>query len=124
MAVIHFNNGFHGTYQIGNQILEIAHDRIQPYDMTYGAAGACFYSTFLGILREHGLTVDRADVEVEGRKRSTIPSTLEYLKLRLHLEAEDNREVLETCMQEALEKCSMLATIRSVAEIDAEIVYE
>ncbi len=121
MAVIHFENGFHGTYQVLDQTLKIGHERIQPYDMTYGAVGSCFYATFLEVAREHGITVASAEVTVEGRKRKTVPSTLEYLKLTLRPESDAEREDLEACMEEALNKCSMAATIRAVAEVEAEL---
>ena len=49
MAVIQFENGFHGTYHIGEQTLKIGHELIQPYDMTYGAIASCFYATYLMI---------------------------------------------------------------------------
>ena len=122
MAVIRFENGFHGTYCIQDQTLKIGHEWIQPYDMTFGAVASCFYVTFLGVLNEHGITVRSAEVTVDGRKRTKVPTTLEYLKLTLKPESEASREELEACMNEALGKCSMVATVKAVAQVEAELV--
>ena len=122
MASIHFENGFHGVYCVQDQILRIGHEWIQPYDMTYGAVASCFYATFLGVLNEHGITVRSAEVTVDGRKRKEVPTTLEYLKLTLKPETDAAREDLEACMQETLGRCSMVATIKAVAQVEAELV--
>ena len=122
MAAIHFENGFHGVYCVRDQVLEIGSEWIQPYDMTFGAVASCFYATFLGVLKEHGVTVRSAEVTVDGRKRTEVPTTLEYLKLTLQPETDASKEELEACMQEALGKCSMVATIKAVAQVEAELV--
>ena len=49
MAELYYHDGFHGSYQIGNQTLSIGKDAIMPYDMTYGAIASCLYATYLGI---------------------------------------------------------------------------
>ena len=121
MAVIQFENGFHGTYQVGEQTLKIGHELIQPYDMTYGAVASCFYATFLLVAKERGVSISGAEIRVSGRKRTQVPTTLEYLNLRMIPVSTAGREELEACMQEALQKCSMMATIRQVAEIDAAL---
>ena len=122
MATIHFENGFHGVYCVQDQVLRIGHEGIQPYDMTFGAVASCFYATFLGVLEEHGITVRSAEVTVDGRKRTEVPTTLEYLKLTLKPETDAPKEELEVCMQEALRRCSMVATIKAVAQVEAELI--
>ena len=122
MADIHFENGFNGVYCVQDQVLRIGNEGIQPYDMTFGAVASCFYATFLGVLKEHGVTVRSAEVTVDGRKRTEVPTTLEYLKLTLQPESDASKEELEACIQEALGKCSMVATIKAVAQVEAELV--
>ena len=124
MAVIQFENGFHGTYHIGEQTLKIGHELIQPYDMTYGAIASCFYATYLMIAGERNVPISDAVIRIDGRKRREVPTTLEYVKLRMVPVSTASREQLEDCMREALQKCSMMATIRQVAEVDAAIVAE
>ena len=63
-------------------------------------------------------------IRIDGRKRREVPTTLEYVKLRMVPVSTASMEQLEDCMREALQKCSMMATIRQVAEIDAAIVAE
>ena len=122
MAELVFEDGFCGTYTIGEQTLAIGYDAIRPYDMTFGALAACLYSTFTELAKEAGITLKRGVVQAEGRKRRTVPSTLEYVKLRVHVEADAERHELKRIFDDALEKCSMAATIRMVAELDASLV--
>ena len=103
MADIHFENGFNGVYCVQDQVLRIGNEGIQPYDMTFGAVASCFYATFLGVLKEHGVTVRSAE-------------------LTLQPETDASKEELEACMKEALGKCSMVATIKAVAQVEAELV--
>ena len=121
MADLLFENGFHGRYTVRGQELLIGYDEIQPYDMTYGAIASCLFSTFLEIARENGVEIRRCAVHVSGTKRSTVPSTVSHLTIRFAPEAEADSSFLERTFQEALEKCSMVATFRHVAEIDARL---
>jgi uncharacterized OsmC-like protein len=123
MADLLFENGFHGRYTVRGQELVIGYDEIQPYDMTYGAIASCLYSTFCEIAHESGVEIRRCSVHVSGTKRSTVPSTVSRLLIRFAPEADADPSFLEQAFQEALEKCSMVATFRCVAEIDAAIEF-
>ncbi len=118
MALLQFDNGFHGCYEVKGQKFRIGRDGLEPYDLTYGAIGACLYTNLLKAAEERGITLSGAQVCVEGRKRDAIPATLEYLKVRVFLGG-DTSEEMQECLEEACQKCSMLATFRQVAEIDA-----
>ena len=120
MALIRFDNGFHGCYEIRGQKIKIGSGGLEPYDLTYGAIGACLYTNLLKVAEERGITLSGAQVCVEGRKRDAIPATLEFLKIRVFLGGDTSAEMRE-CLEEACQKCSMLATFSNVAEIDANL---
>jgi uncharacterized OsmC-like protein len=120
MALIQFENGFHGYYEVKGQKIRIGSDGLEPYDLTYGAIGACLYSNLLRVAEERGITLPGAQVCVEGRKRAEIPTVLEYLKIRVFLGGDTSIEMRE-CLEEASRTCSMLATFSKVAEIDVNL---
>ena len=120
MALIRYDNGFHGFYEVKGQTFEIGTGGLEPYDMTYGAIGACLYSNFLKVCEDNGITLFGAEVLVEGRKRKTVPSMLEYVKVRVFAGG-DTSEELNACLQGAVGKCSMLSTFAKVAQIDAQL---
>ena len=109
MALIQFENGFHGCYEVNGQKIRIGSDGLEPYDLTYGAIGACLYTNLLKAAEERGITLSGAQVCVEGRKRDAIPATLEYLKVRVFLGGDTSREMRD-CLEEACRNCSMLHT--------------
>lgn len=120
MALIRFDNGFHGIYKVKGQTLEIGTGGLEPYDMTYGAIGSCLFSTLLKVAEEQGITLSGVEVLIEGRKRQSVPAMVEYLKIRVYAGG-DTSEDLQSCLQEACEKCSMVSTFAKVAEIDAKL---
>ena len=120
MALIVFDQGFHGYYEAGGQIIEIGETDVQPYDMTYGAIGSCLYATFLEICEERGLKIKEAEIEVNGRKRSEVPTIVTHLNIRLNVHSLEKDEDLQACFEKALECCSMAATFRMVAEFETQ----
>lgn len=75
MALVQFKDGFKGTYEAGNQTLQVGDGGLVPYDMTYGALSACLYSNFLKHAKAAGADIKGTDVYVDGRKRSGVPAT-------------------------------------------------
>lgn len=124
MAELLFENGFHGTYCVRGQEFKIGYDAVQPYDMTYGAIASCLFSTFCTVAQERGITPAQAKINITGRRRRTTPSVLEYIRIRLLVQADADSGALRSVLEEALEKCSMVATFRQTAEIDAAMAEE
>ena len=118
MAEINYHDGFHGTYRIGDQTLVIGSEAIMPYDMTYGAIASCLYATFLGIAKTKDIYVKDAHVSINGRKRTTIPMTLEYISIDITVDTEAEEADVKACMDQAIQNCSMVQTFVKVAEID------
>ena len=121
MAELYYHDGFHGSYQIGNQTLSIGKDAIMPYDMTYGAIASCLYAAYLGIAKAKDVYVRNAHVSIDGRKRTTVPTTLEYLSIHMVVDTDAEEEAVKACMDQAILNCSMVQTFARVAEIDYSV---
>ncbi len=125
MAKLVFNGDFNGTYQVRNQKLVLdKEDGLRPYDLTYGAIAGCLYSTFLNILELNDLNVDETEIVINGRKRTTIPTTVEYINIHFFVKTSDNKKKISDCFYESLDACSMIVTFRHVAEIESNISFE
>lgn len=122
MAKIHFEDGFHGTYEAGNQTLTISKEGLLPYDMTYGALAGCLYSNFLKHLSTFGLSVNSTDVLIEGEKRKTVPATLEHVRIVFETDSDADLADLQGCLAEATKTCSMFQMISKVAEMEFTVV--
>lgn len=120
MAKLHFTNGYEGTYQVHDQTLHIASGKILPYDMTYGAIGACLYSNFLDVAEEKGLQIQEAQVLVDGKKRDQVPAILEYLHVCVKVVCDQDQTFVDAVMEEAVAHCSMVQTFKPHAKIEYE----
>lgn len=116
MAVIRFENGFVGTYQVGGQTLHISKEAIRPYDMTYGAIAGCLWSNFLNLAKD--MEIRSADVVVNGTKRETTPTTLEHVTILIRIDTNASDEKIQNTLDEAIRVCSMVQTVAMVAKID------
>lgn len=122
MTQVFFKDGFHGRTEIGGQTLQIAGDRILPYDLTYSAIAACLYSTFLDVLEEMQLHVEQAIVDVNGVKRETVPPTVQNLFIHVQVKSTDELMQLRMVLAKAASRCSMVQTFAQVAEqIDMDL---
>ena len=122
MTQVFFKDGFHGMTEIGGQTLQIAGDRILPYDLTYSAIAACLYSTFLDVLEEMQLHVEQAIVDVNGVKRETVPPTVQNLFIHVQVKSTDELMQLRMILAKAASRCSMVQTFAQVAEqIDMDL---
>lgn len=121
MALLKFHDGFHGSYEVGGQTIEIGPDGVKPYDMTYGAVASCMYATFLDHTNEKGVQVGDVEIYIDGRKRTEIPTTLEYVNILMRVSSEEPEEVLKECMDLAMRDCSMVQTVYKVSEIEYKL---
>ena len=65
-----------------NFTVKIFKDGAKPYDMLLGALGSCFYATFMSIVEKKKLTFDEVDLDISGRKRTEVPTTLEDVNIK------------------------------------------
>lgn len=115
--VIEFENGFNGIVHGAGADIQVKKDRIEPYDMTFGALASCFYSTFLSIAEKEGCSVHKAKITVTGEKRETVPTMLSRVHLEIILFSNEETEKLTACVKAASETCSMYQMISHVAQM-------
>ena len=96
-----------------------------PYEYLMGALAGCFTSTLLDELAAAGVEVGDIDVHCYGRKRESVPTTLEetFIDLSVHAPAESAEAILEA-VGKTKEHCSMYQTIRCVStmHVSCEVV--
>lgn len=124
-AHVEFNAGFDGQLRLTNGSIGIgmADDQARPYDLLQGALVSCLHSTFLDILTKKRIPLPRATYEVEGEKRETIPTTLEWVKVTVTLPSGHDEEYIKA-MELAKKYCSVFNTLSHVATMTLEIRME
>lgn len=124
---MHFTSGFHGelitpkaTAKVGSKENELA-----PYDMLFGALASCLYATFIEIAVKKRIHFDAAHITVDGKKRETIPTTLEWVNVVITITNADAgaEKGLEQAARLAAEYCSIYQTLSHVAEMKCEIDF-
>ncbi len=121
---LHFENGFHGVTQINQQRIEMNRETgVGPYDLTFAAIGGCFYATFLDQCDQLHLSVEWCDLEVTGIKRQTVPTTLETVDITVTIKTMDSIDAVTEAFDQASAQCSMLAMVRSVAEVNIQLYF-
>jgi len=118
MAIVKFEEGFKGTYEVGGQTLEIGMGKILPYDMTYGAIASCFWATCLDKARELGVEVKHAEISVTGHKRQELPTFVDQFRIRVKIDSDASDEQLDECVQYGIDYCSMVQTFCKVAKLE------
>ncbi len=107
----------------GRAAVGIEKDTLEPYDMLFGALGSCYYSTFLDVAKKKRIDFDYAEIHIEGVKRDTPPTTLEWVKVKLDITNSSNNLGLEKAAALAAKYCSVYVTISKVADISWEINF-
>jgi putative redox protein len=101
----------------------VEENTLEPYDMLFGALGSCYYSTFLDVAKKKRINFDHAEIHIEGVKRDTPPTTLEWVKVKLDVKNSSNNLGLEKAAALAAKYCSVYVTISKVADISWEINF-
>lgn len=125
MVLVRFHDGFQGSVTVNDQTIRYGKGHVMPYDLTYSAIAGCLYSTFLRECEKEGLSVDHAELNVNGEKRTTVPTTVRKLDIHLLVSSKDPEDRLRDAFHEAMKHCSMVQTFLKVAEeVNAEIVVQ
>ena len=121
-----FKEGFVGELSSPTSKIKIGKQEngIAPYNMIYGALGACFYATFLSISDKMRLTFSGAEIEITGTKRDQSPATLEQVYVKLVVHNPSHEEKLKKAAQLGAQHCSIYETISKVAQMNLEIIFE
>lgn len=122
---LEFTNTFKGTMTAPNGCVKIGNEpgEMRPYNLLFGALGACFYSTFLDIAAKKRETFGKASLEISGRKRVGEVATLEYVFIGMTIHNPCHEEQMKKCAELAAKFCSVYATISKVATIDLDIKF-
>jgi len=96
---------------------------LSPYDMLLGALASCLYATFLDIVEKKRLSFLHASIEVSGEKRTEIPTTLEWVLVKLNISGGSNRPGLESAAELASKYCSIYQTLSHVATMTTEVNF-
>lgn len=121
---IKFSPDYKGQMEVKNGVLPLGEGGFSPYNLFLGALGGCLYHTFLEIVMKKRLTFSDVKIEIDGEKRTTIPSTLETVKIKFVIKGASDQKQFEKSVKLAEDYCSIHATISKVAKIDLELVFE
>ena len=126
-----FEREFRGTLATPLAVVPIGtgDGRLEPYDMLLGALASCYYANFLDIADKKRLSFSSASIAVSGEKRSEIPATLSWVKLRVTVRGSGQRDAnAEKGFRDAAELagkyCSIYQTLSKVADMATEFVFE
>lgn len=107
-----------------NYIVDIFDEKANPYDLLLGALGSCFYATFISIAEKKKLNFGEVRLNITGKKRTEIPTTLEHVVMDMFIINPSNKEQLIKSAQLGAKYCSIHETISKVAQIDLNINFE
>lgn len=122
-----FENTYVGTMSSPKGQIKIGSQEggFRPYNLLFGALGACFYATFLSIVEKKRLTFEKATVEISGRHRDAQIATLEYVQIKITIYKPSDEKQFTRSVELGAKYCSIHETISQVAQIEevVEFVY-
>lgn len=127
---IEFKNSFEGVLKASRVDVNIGMEEgmASPYELLSGALASCLYSTFLDVLEKKKLEFESCIINISGEKRSTIPMTLEWVKVEFVIRGAQNLEAKEKSFiksgELATKYCSIYQTIACVANMEHSIKFE
>ncbi len=123
---LYWTNGFRGKLETENGTLPLGAEQgeFKPYQLLLGSLGSCFYSTFLGIAKKKRLNFSEARMEISGKKRDEVPTTLEHVIIKMTVVNPSKEKDFLHSAELAGEYCSIHRTIALVAKIDLEVNFE
>lgn len=98
-------------------------DGFGPYECLLGALSGCYYSTLEDVAAETGVKWDEADIHVSGKKRETVPTTLEDTFIVITVKGADDHEAFHAAAEEASRRCSIFQTIAKVSNMHLAVKF-
>lgn len=117
----HFENGnkyFENT--IGNEFYYT--QSTGPYEYLLGALAGCYTSTLYSYERK--TNINKIDINIQGIKRETVPTTLEKTTITVKAYGVSDKEEFSSLAKRASEDCSIYQTISKVSEMILNIEFE
>lgn len=93
-----------------------------PYEYLLGALAGCYFYTLQDLLED--CSFESIHIDVVGRKRECVPTTLEETSLKIAAKGVSDKEKFKLSATKASEDCSIFQTISKVSKMDLEIVFE
>ena len=126
---MHFENVFKGSLETdrGSLVIGDGENEFLPYELLPGALGSCYYATFLGIAEKQKIDYDKADIEISGKKREEVPTTLETVTLDLTIYGVDDAKAqkkITRAAELAGKYCSEYTTIGCVADMTTNVHFK
>lgn len=120
-----FNQDFKGVLitDRANVTIGGSEGELYPYDMLLGALASCLYSTFLDVSLKKRIKFEEATVEVTGEKRTEVPTTLKWVKVKLTIKNAQKEKGLVEAANLAAQYCSIYQTLSHVAEMSIETEF-
>jgi putative redox protein len=120
-----FTNEFVGEMKVESGVVRIGDQEngMRPYNLLLGALGACFYSTFLDIVKKKRLTFEGATLEISGTKRQEVPTTLDTVLIKMVIKNPSNIAQFDRSVELGTRYCSIHETISKVASIVTTVEY-
>lgn len=124
-VTIEWKNIFEGTLYAPNGKLSLGASKgaLKPYNLLFGALGACFYSTFVNVAQKKKLDFAGASMEIEGVTRQELPQTLETVVMRFMIKKASDRDQFMQCVDYGIKYCSIHKTIGMVAAIKITVEF-
>lgn len=125
-VTLHWENTFKGYMETpqGKVLLGDQPLGQRPYPLLLSALGSCFYATFLEIASKLRVTFDRATIELEGNKRDQEVATLEHVIMVVRIKNPSDEKKLTRCVDLGAKFCSIHETIKQIATIDIQVIFE
>ena len=126
---IQFKNTFEGVLKASKVDVNIGikEGEVLPYELLFGALASCLYATFLDVVEKKKLTFKSCTINVTGDKRTTIPMTLEWVKVEFNIigakELDKKEKAFIKSVELACKYCSIFQTIASVATMEHKINF-
>lgn len=123
---LNFDNTFNGYMASpkGKVLIGDNENGQRPYNLLFGALGACYYHTFLEISTKKRLNFESVEIEIDGVRRNEVPYTLANVFIKLKIKNADNEKQFSKTAELAAEHCSIHNTISEVANMSLEVIFE
>ena len=93
-----------------------------PYEYLLGTLAGCFYNTFRSI-KPDWVSLSEMIIDVEGEKRTDIPTTLERTKVKVTVKGASDEKEIRKLIDQAAKTSSIWHTISKVSEIELEMEF-
>lgn len=123
--LVQFDESFHGVAEgeRARLLLGLEEGAFRPYELLFGALASCLYHTYLDILRKKRLHHRRVTLEVKGRKREEVPTTLELVRILVKIEGCEHPKGARQALDLATKYCSIYQTLAHVAKMEYDVIF-